>query len=496
MKFNALFVLTALFVMIIPTAFAQTDNNEVETLSIVPKPPTDLVAISNLPINLSWTASPDPSSHIPVTHYSIERSGDSGSTWYVIATNVDISNAYNHEKAVTIDYVDSDIIIGNEYDYRVKAHNVIGESKPSEISNAIAAIQEKDKIRTFGSKAQASNFFASKFVNATTNEPISKVLTDFEKKFVLTQDDIKELFDWRWKIIKTENMLNNSDTNIRSSKIILKDASQFFEPIYKKLKLSSVTIEVYQFDFKSDQAEFWAIDEYDKTIFDVARETGFSETTGSCFFETYIEGGMSGCSYGNAIIQVTIFDPYMQNYRYGDFRYDEDNPHLETEPTLKIVNKILEKINEFKNIDYTGNLLDVLRSGQVKEVPVKYSHELENNELLDEEINLEHDSDPENALISGINHFSCKKNDFGIVSVAGEFVNGVGFMNDAKITISITDENENVIVTDSNNFHNIEKYDTRKFVAYVNTDENFHDCSVEITSDDGLLNYKTSLFLN
>ena len=133
MKFNALFVLTALFVMIIPTAFAQTDNNEVETLSIVPKPPTDLVAISNLPINLSWTASPDPSSHIPVTHYSIERSGDSGSTWYVIATNVDISNAYNHEKAVTIDYVDSDIIIGNEYDYRVKAHNVIGESKPSEI---------------------------------------------------------------------------------------------------------------------------------------------------------------------------------------------------------------------------------------------------------------------------------------------------------------------------------------------------------------------------
>ena len=103
---------------------------------------------------------------------------------------------------------------------------------------------------------------------------------------------------------------------------------------------------------------------------------------------------------------------------------------------------------------------------------------------------------PETALKAGINYFTCKKNDFGIVSVAGEFVNGVGFMNDAKITISITDENENVIVTDSNNFHNIEKYDTRKFVAYVNTDENFHDCSVEITSDDGLLNYKTSLFLN
>ena len=493
MKFNAFYVLTALFVMIIPTAFAQTDNNEVETLSIIPKPPTDLIAISNLPINLSWTASPDPSSHIPVTHYSIERSDNSGSTWYVIATNVDISNAYNHEKAVTIDYVDSDIIIGNEYDYRVKAHNVIGESKPSEISNAIAAIQEKDKVRTFGSKAQASNFFAAKFVNATTNEPISKVLTDFEKKFVLTQDDIKELFDWRWKIIKTENMLNNSDTNMRSSKIILKDASQFFEPIYKKLKLSSITIEVYQFDFKSDQAEFWSIDEYDKTIFDVARESGFSETTGSCFFETSFEGGISGCSYGNAIIQVTIFDPYMQNYRYGDFRYNEDNSHLDSEPTLKIVNKILEKINDFKGTDYESNLIDVLRSGQIKEKPVEDSPELENDEFLGEEINLEDNSDPEKAIIAGISHFSCKKDDFGIVSITGELVNGFNFIENADITISLTDKEKNVIISDSNVFHNIEKFDTRKFLVYVNTDENFFDCRAEITSDDGLLNYQRSM---
>ena len=104
--------------------------------------------------------------------------------------------------------------------------------------------------------------------------------------------------------------------------------------------------------------------------------------------------------------------------------------------------------------------------------------------------------DPETALKAGINHFTCKKNDFGIVSIAGEFVNGVGFINDAKITIGITDQNENVITTDSNHFHNVEKYDTRKFVAYIKTDEKFYDCTVEITSDDGLLKYKTSLFLN
>ena len=156
---------------------------------------------------------------------------------------------------------------------------------------------------------------------------------------------------------------------------------------------------------------------------------------------------------------------------------------------MKIVNKILEKINNSKHRDYTGNLVDVLYAGQ-RENTVNGGV----NNTVDP--GMEDKVDPETALKAGINNFMCKKNDFGIVSIAGEFVNGVGFINDAKITIGITDQNENVITTDSNHFHNVEKYDTRKFVAYIKTDEKFYDCTVEITSNDGLLNYKTSLFLN
>ena len=102
-------------------------------------------------------------------------------------------------------------------------------------------------------------------------------------------------------------------------------------------------------------------------------------------------------------------------------------------------------------------------------------------------------TDPEDSLRDGINYFSCKKDDFGVVSIAGEFANGVGFVNSAKITISLTDGNGDIIISDSNNFDQIEKYDTRKFVAYVNTDENFNDCSVEIKSDDGSMIYKRSI---
>ena len=142
---------------------------------------------------------------------------------------------------------------------------------------------------------------------------------------------------------------------------------------------------------------------------------------------------------------------------------------------MKIVNKILEKINNSKHRDYTGNLVDVLYAGQRENTINDGMKDMIDTGMKDM-------IDPETALKAGINHFTCKKNDFGIVSIAGEFVNGVGFINDAKITIGITDQNENVITTDSNNFHNVDKYDTRKFVAYIKTDEKFYDCTVETVS--------------
>ena len=483
MKFNVFFVLIVFLVMIIPISLAHTNAQSEETLSIVPEPPTNLIAITNLPINLSWIASPDTSSQTPVTHYSIERSTDGGKTWDVLSTSIDITKPYNHVKAETITYTDSNVMIGNAYDYRVKAHNIVGESIPSNIVKAVAILDTSDKIITFGQRA------GEKFVPDLISEfdDVSEVITNFEKNYVLTEDDVKEVFDSRWEIIMTENMLNNTDTDMRSSKIILKDTTQFFDPIMNKFKLSSITVEVYQFDDEYEQEEFWYMEEYDKTIFDIAFKSGFSETTGSCFFENSKQGGMSGCSYDDIIIQATIFDPYTQHYRYKSAHYNQNDANLNKEPTLKIVNKILEKINDSKNREYNSNLVDVLRDGQTSNNPIS---QVSASQMIDNSI------DPETALKAGINHFTCKKNDFGIVSIAGEFVNGVGFINDAKITIGITDQNENVITTDSNNFHNVDKYDTRKFVAYIKTDEKFYDCTVEITSDDGLLKYKTSLFSN
>jgi len=76
MRFGAIFVLVALLAVTTPVIFAE--ELSLEMVLEVPAPPTNLIASSGLPIDLSWTASPEPNPDMPVTHYSIEKSVNGG----------------------------------------------------------------------------------------------------------------------------------------------------------------------------------------------------------------------------------------------------------------------------------------------------------------------------------------------------------------------------------------------------------------------------------
>ena len=461
MRFGAIFVLVALLAVTTPVIFAE--ELSLEMVLEVPAPPTNLIASSGLPIDLSWTASPEPNPDMPVTHYSIEKSVNGGVTWSVLSAN--IGNVQN--------FIDSDIVIGSVYDYRVKAHNKVGDSISSNISTATAIIKDSEKIRNIGAKVGETALYVEP-------ELEKELETEFEH-YILTQDDLRGLFDRYWKIINVDTDL--SDTEFLSSTIIIRDGEREFDPVYKKNKIPAITVEIYQFEFGSDQEDFWFVDEYEQSISDLASISGFSDTTGDCFFESSIEGGMSGCSYENIIIQVTTFDLYEKH-----LRTIKKDVRLESEPTLKVLNKVIEKINDFKGrdhgVDVVNVLLDKIDRNQIVGKDLKQDKEFKE---------IDTNTDPEDSLRDGINYFSCKKDDFGVVSIAGEFANGVGFVDGAKITISLTDENDDIIISDSNNFDQIEKYDTRKFVAYVKTNERFNDCNVEIKSDDGSLVYERSI---
>ncbi|MBI5698238.1 MAG: fibronectin type III domain-containing protein [Thaumarchaeota archaeon] len=98
--------------------------NPVNTAT-VPDTPTGLMAkaVSSSKISLTWSA-PASDGGSQIISYTVERSGDSGSTWSAIANTS--STAYS----------DSGLARNTAYMYRVYATNSVGTSEPSNVSSA------------------------------------------------------------------------------------------------------------------------------------------------------------------------------------------------------------------------------------------------------------------------------------------------------------------------------------------------------------------------
>lgn len=88
----------------------------------VPQPPTNAFAVVNTgSIDVSWTA-PTNNGGSPITGYKIERESPEGGGFSTLVANTgDTSTTYND--ATTID--------GTEYNYRIRALNLFGQSDPS-----------------------------------------------------------------------------------------------------------------------------------------------------------------------------------------------------------------------------------------------------------------------------------------------------------------------------------------------------------------------------
>ncbi|TLX69523.1 MAG: fibronectin type III domain-containing protein, partial [Thaumarchaeota archaeon] len=93
-----------------------------------PGSPTGLTATaaSSSQINLSWNA-PANNGGSAITGYKIERSTDSGSTWFTLVANTG---------STSTTYSDSGLIPTTTYTYRVSAINSAGTSSPSNITSA------------------------------------------------------------------------------------------------------------------------------------------------------------------------------------------------------------------------------------------------------------------------------------------------------------------------------------------------------------------------
>ena len=90
-------------------------------------------------------------------------------------------------------------------------------------------------------------------------------------------------------------------------------------------------------------------------------------------------------------------------------------------------------------------------------------------------------TDPEvSGTTIGIHNFICKKDDFGTITMAGQFVNGQNSFEQVKVNISIESYDGSILAYGTDYVLKINPYETRNIDGYVFVEEPFHKCNATI----------------
>ena len=288
------------------------------------------------------------------------------------------------------------------------------------------------------------------------------------EKFLLTEKEILDITKkTKWRILSTEYEFEEKEAVIDSVKLIFTDISRVYEPIFYKFKVPSLTMQISEFNNEEDLENYWnSFENRDKqTIFDSAYVTGNPNENSECMFNYTLEGAITSCSYDNLIFQVIIFDQHGEH-----FDYEQKNIIFDEEPTSSFSNEILKKISYYKNNNV--NQLHHVFQQNLPETNLKDSTNL--IQVVPKSI------EPEKSAIQGIENFSCIRDDFGLVTISGQYNNDNAKRNKVELIISFLDNEGNSIGKTSTTFHNLQEFESKRFVGHSKWNENFSSCQINI----------------
>ena len=80
----------------------------------------------------------------------------------------------------------------------------------------------------------------------------------------------------------------------------------------------------------------------------------------------------------------------------------------------------------------------------------------------------------------GIQKFSCLKDEFGLITISGQYNNNQIKKDKMVMEILFLDYNNEVIFKNKANLLEIDKFETKRFLGNLKIDENFSTCTIQI----------------
>ena len=335
-----------------------------------------------------------------------------------------------------------------------------------------------------------------KAIEKYKRKSIEKAIEEEEK--VKEESEIRKIPSKLIKLLPTENKLEeithrtiweyvdrqstlDEEIGIETMTALLRDISRVYDPIVNKYKVSTIQIEIIKYDDKYELAHYW--DEISNSsiekIFNNAYLLGSPNEGTDCMFNYSKEGAMTICKTDEYVIQSIIFDKYQEHFMYNKLKIGTEKLELnQNEITTRVVEEILKNIKKHENLKNNYQLYKILKpSIEIKENSNKKLTDT-NNSIDDENKSLGLEKNKK----YGIQNFSCTKDEFGLITISGQFNNNQIKKDRIVLEILFLDYEQNIIFKNMANLLEINEFETKRFLGNTKMDKSFATCTIKVLS--------------
>jgi len=302
-------------------------------------------------------------------------------------------------------------------------------------------------------------------------------------KLLPTENKLEEITHRTiWKYVDKQSTLDE-EIGIETVTALLRDISRVYDPIVNKYKVSTIQIEIIKYDDKYELAHYW--DEISNSsienIFNNAYLVGSPDEGTDCMFNYSKEGAMTICKTGEYVIQSIIFDKYEEHFRYSGLRTGTEKLELnQNEMTTRVAEEVLENIGKHKNLKNSYQLDEILKLNiKVKEDSGKKIRDGVN--VTDENKKSESPGLEKNKKY-GVQNFYCIKDEFGLITISGQFNNNQIKKDRIVLEILFLDYEQNIIFKNKASLLEVNEFETKRFLGNTKIDKQFATCTVKVLS--------------
>ena len=313
-------------------------------------------------------------------------------------------------------------------------------------------------------------------------------------KLLPTEDKLEEItYRTIWEYVDKQSTMDE-ETGIETATAILKDITRVFDPIVNKYKVSTILVEIIKYDDIYELEYYWEeiSSSSIENIFNNAYLVGSPTGNIDCMFNFSEEGAATICITNEYVVQSIIHDKYQEHFNYNKLKIGPKKLQInQDEMTINIVQDVLKNIEKEKGIESNYQLFEILESNKEirdKEFRDKEVEAKENKKKTVQENNMRNEQNKNKSLGMekdkkyGIQNFSCIKDEFGLVTISGQFNNNQIKKDKVVVEILFLNNEQSIILKNTANLLDIDEFETKRFLGNTKIDQSFLTCKIQVVN--------------